>query len=140
MRPWGSMLRKIKLIAFVPFALSVFNHGIFAMEAGTSVGYGFQQKVSLICAQLQRQKVSLPSLAHNKWIEASGNDELEELEEEMKELLEEMKKLEKEAREKVLKDILPRIKEEMEKLREKLRKWRDEEDDSKRIKVEAFEI
>jgi hypothetical protein len=35
---------------------------------------------------------------------------------------------------------LPQIKEEMEKLREKLRKWRDEEDDSKRIKVEGIEI
>lgn len=136
----GSMLRKMTLIAFVPSALFVFTHDIFAVEAGTSEGYGLQQKASLIYAQPQKQKLSLPSLAHKKWIQASGNEELEELEEEMKELLEEMKKLEKEAREKVLEEILPRIKKEMERLREKLRKWRDEEEESKHIKVKAIEI
>ena len=134
------MLRKMTFIAFVSFALLGSNHGIFAMEAGTDEGYGPKQKASLIYARPQKQRLSLPALAHKKWIQASGNEEIEELEEEMKELIEEMKTLEKEAREKVLKDILPRIKEEMEKLREKLRKWRDEEDESKHINVEAIEI
>ncbi len=134
------MLRKMTLIAFVPSALFVYTHGIFAMEAGTDERNGLQQKASLIYAQPQKQRLSLPSLAHKKWIQTSGNEELEELEDEMKKLIEEMKKLEKEAREKVLKEILPRIKEEMERLREKLRKWRDEEDESRHIKVKAIEI
>jgi hypothetical protein len=134
------MLKRMTFIAFVPFAFFVSNYGMFPMEAGTDEGYGPKQKASLICAWPQKQRLSPRFLAHKKWIQASENEELEELEEDMKELIEEMKKLEKEAREKVLKDILPRIKEEMEKLREKLRKWREEEDESKHIEVEAIEI
>ncbi len=129
------MLKKMTFIVFVPFALFVSNHGIFAMEASTDEGYGLKQKALLIYAWPQNQRMTLPFSAHKEWIQASGNEELEELEEEMQELIEEMKKLEKEAREKVLKDILPRIKEEMEKLRQKLRKWREEEDESKHIEV-----
>jgi predicted RNase H-like nuclease (RuvC/YqgF family) len=134
------MLKKMTFIVLVPFALFVSNHGMFAMEVGTDEGYEIKQKASLTYARPQEQRPSLSFLAHEKWIQTSGNEDLEGLEEEMKELMEEMKKLEKEARKKVLKDILPRIKEEMEKLRERLRKWRDEEDEHKNIKVEATEI
>jgi predicted RNase H-like nuclease (RuvC/YqgF family) len=134
------VLKKMAFIAFVPIALFLSNHGTPAVEVGTDVGYGFKQKATLTCARPQKQRPSLPFLAHRRLIRASENEDMEELEEEMKELVEEMKKLEKEAREKVLRDILPRIKEEMEKLREKLRKWRDEEDESKHIEVEALEI
>ena len=134
------MLKKITFVAFVFFALFGSNHGIFAMETSTDGGYGLEQKAPLIYAWPEKQRLTPPFFAHKKWIQASENEELEEFEEEMQELIEEMKKLEKEAREKVLKDILPRIKEEMEKLREKLRKWRDEEDESKQIKMEAIEI
>ena len=134
------MLEKMTFIALVPFALFLSNHGMFAVEVGTDEGYGTKQRASLTYTRPQEQRPSLPSLAHEKWIQTSGNEDLEGLEEEMKELIEEMKKLEKEARKKVLKDILPRIKDEMEKLRERLRKWRDEEDESKHIKVEATEI
>jgi hypothetical protein len=134
------MLRKMTFIAFVSFALLGSNYSIFAIEAGTDEGCGSEQEVPLIDPRPQNQNLSLPSFAQKKWIQASGNKELEELEQEMKELIEEMKKLEKRAKEKVLKDILPHIKEEMEKLREELRKWRDEEDESKHIKVEGIEI
>ena len=127
-------------IAFILFALFGSNHGIFAMPTSTDEGYGLKQKVLFIYVWPQKLRMTPPFLAHKKWIQASENEELEELEEEMQELIEEMKKLGKEAREKVLKDILPRIKEEMEKLREKLRKWRDDEDESRQIKVEAIEI
>ena len=134
------MLKKMTFIAFLPFAVFGSSHGIFAMDASAEEGYGLKQEAPLIYAWPQKQRVTLQFLAHKKWIQASENEELEELEEEMQELIEEMKKLEKEAREKLLKEILPRIKEEIEKLREKLRKWRDEEDESKHIKVEAIEI
>jgi hypothetical protein len=134
------MLKKMTFIAFLPFAFFGFSHGIFAMNASADEGHGRKQETLLIYAWPQEQRVSPPFLASKKLKQASGNKDLEELEEKMQELMEEMKKLEKEAREKFLKDILPQIKEEMEKLREKLRKWRDEEDDSKRIKVEAIEI
>jgi predicted RNase H-like nuclease (RuvC/YqgF family) len=134
------MLRKMIFMAFVPFALLGSNHCIFAIEVGADEGYGIEQKVPLVDSRPQKQNLSLPPFAQNKWTQASGSEELEELEQEMKELIEEMKKLEKEARKKVLKDILPHIKEEMEKLREKLRKWRDEEDESKHIQVEGIEI
>jgi hypothetical protein len=134
------MLKKMTFIAFLPFAVFGSSHGIFPVDASAEGGYGLKQKALLICAWPQKQRVTLQFLAHKKWIQASGNEEPEELEEEMQELIEEMKKLEKEAREKVLKEILPRIKEEIEKLREKLRKWRDGEDETKRIKVEGIEI
>ncbi len=127
-------------IAFLPFAVFGFSHGIFAMDARADEGYAHKEETLLICAWPQEQRVILQISMNKKSVQASENKELEELEGKMQELIEEMKKLEKEAREKFLKEILPQIKEEMEKLREKLRKWRDEEDDSKRIKVEAIEI
>ena len=136
----GYMLKKMTFIAFLPFAVFGSSHGIFAMDASGEEGCGLKQEAPLIYAWPQKQRVPPKFLAHKKWIQASENEELEELEEEMQELIEEMKKLEKEAREKVLEDILPRIKEEIEKLREKLRKWREEEDESKHIKVEGIEI
>ncbi len=134
------MLKKMTFIAFLPFAVFGFSHGIFAMDARADEGYAYKEETLLICAWPQEQRVILQISMNKKSVQASENKELEELEGKMQELIEEMKKLEKEAREKFLKEILPQIKEEMEKLREKLRKWRDEEDDSKRIKVEAIEI
>lgn len=134
------MLKKMTFIAFLPFAVFGFSHGIFAMNASADEGYGRRQETPVIYAWPREQRVSPPFLASKKLKQVSGNEELEELEEKMQELIEEMKKLKEEAREKFLKEILPQIKEEMEKLREKLRKWREEEDDSKRIKVEGIEI
>ena len=110
------------------------------MDANAVQGYGLEQEVRLIYARPQKQRGTLQFSVNKKSIQASRNEEFEELEEDLQELIEEMKKLEKEAREKVLKEILPRIKEEIEKLREKLRKWRDEEDESEPIKVKAIEI
>lgn len=134
------MFKKVTFIAFFPFAVFGFNHGIFAMNASADEAYARKQETLLTYAWPQGQRESPRFSATKKLKQASENKDLEELEEKMQELIEEMKKLEKEAREKFFKEILPQIKEEMEKLREKLRKWRDEEDDSKRIKVEGIEI
>jgi hypothetical protein len=134
------VFKKITFIAFLPFAVFGSSSGIVAMDANVGEVYGLKQEVRLIFTRPQKQRVNLEGSANKKSIQATGNEELEELEEELQELIEEMKKLEKEAREKVLKDILPRIKEEIERLREKLRQWRDKEDESEPIKVEAVEI
>lgn len=134
------MFKKIAFIAFLPFALFGFSNGIFAMNANAGEGYGLKKEVRLIFARPQKQGVPLQFSVNKKPIQASRNEELEELEEDLEALIEEMKKLEKEAREKVLKEILPRIKEEIERLKEKLRQWRDKEDESEPIKVEAIEI
>jgi ElaB/YqjD/DUF883 family membrane-anchored ribosome-binding protein len=134
------MLKKMTFIVFVPFALFVSNHGMFAVEASTDEGYGFKQKALLICAWPQKQRAPLQFSVNKKSIQATRNEEFEELEEDLEALIEEMKKLGKEAREKALKEILPRIKEEIERLREKLRRWRDKEDESEPIKVDALEI
>ena len=134
------MLKKMTFIAFLHFTVFGFSHGLFAMNTSVEEGYGHKQATLLIYAWPQEERVILQISINKKSVQASENKELEELEGKMQELIEEMKKLEKEAREKFLQEILPQIKEEMEKLREKLRKWRDEEDDSKRIKVEAIEI
>ncbi len=134
------MLEKMSFIVCFLFAVFGYSDGIFGMDANASEEYGHQQEVRLICERSQKQKVPLQFSVNKKPIQASRNEEFEELEEELEALIEEMKKLEKEAREKVLKEILPRIKEEIEKLREKLRKWQDEEDESEPIKVEAIEI
>jgi peptidoglycan hydrolase CwlO-like protein len=134
------MFKKTTFIAIFLFAVFVSSDSIFPIDASAYEGYRLQQEVWLSYAGPQKQRVNLGGSANKKSTQATGNEELEELEEELQELIEEMKKLEKEAREKVLKEILPRIKEEMEKLREKLRKWRDEEDQSGPIGVEATEI
>ncbi len=134
------MLKKMTFIAFLPFFVFSFSHGIFAINAGVDEGYGRKQETLLIYAWPPKQRVILQFSANKKSIQASRNEQFEELEEKLQELIEEMKKLEKEGREKFLKEILPRMKEEMEKLREKLRKWRDEEDESEPIKVKAIEI
>jgi predicted RNase H-like nuclease (RuvC/YqgF family) len=134
------MLEKMTFIAFLLSAVFGYSDGTFHIDASASEGYELGQEVRLIHERPQKRSVPLQFSAHKKPIQASRNEEFEELEEELEALIEEMKKMEKEAREKVLKEILPRIKEEIEKLREKLRKWQDEEDESEPIKVEALEI
>ena len=134
------MLKKIAFIAFLAFAFFGFSNGIVPVDANAGEGYGLKPEVRLIFARAQNQSVPFQFSVNEKSIQASRNEEFEELEEELEALIEEMKKLEKEAREKVLKEILPRIKEEIERLREKLRQWRDKEDESEPIKVEALEI
>jgi hypothetical protein len=128
------------MIAFLVLSVFGLSDGVFPMDANAVEGYGLKQQVRLIYARPQKQRVILQFSANKKSIQASRNEEFEELEEELQELIEEMKKRGKEAREKILKEILPRIKEEMERLREKLRKWRDEEDESEPIKVKAIKI
>ncbi|NNG06721.1 MAG: hypothetical protein HKM90_03225 [Desulfobacteraceae bacterium] len=134
------MLEKMTFITFLLSAFFGYSDGTFHIDASTSERYELGQEVCVIHERPQKRSVPLQFPAHKKAIQASRNEEFEELEEELEALIEEMKKMEKEAREKVLKEILPRIKEEIEKLREKLRKWQDEEDESEPIKVEAVEI
>lgn len=128
------------MIAF--FILAVFGNsdGVFPMDANVVEVYGLNQQGRLVYARPQKRRVILQFSASKKSIQASRNEQFEELEEKLQELIEEMKKRGKEGREKFLKEILPRMKEEMEKLREKLRKWRNEEDESEPIKVKAIEI
>ena len=134
------MLEKMTFIVFLFSAVSGYGDGTFPMDASASAGYELGQEVRLIYERPQKRSGPLQLSSNKRPIQASRDEEFEELEEELEALIEEMKKLEKEARERVLKDILPRIKEEMEKLREKLRKWQDEEDESEPIKVEAIRI
>ncbi len=134
------MLEKMLFMVCLLSVVFGYSDGIFGKEANGSEEYGLQQEVQLICERPQKRSVPLPFSANKKPVQASRDEEFEELEEELEALMEEMKKLEKEAREKVFKEILPRIKEEIEKLREKLRKWQDEEDESEPIKVGAIEI
>ena len=134
------MLEKMTFIAFLLSAVFLYSDGTFHIDASASEGYELGQEGCLLHERPQKRSEPLQFSAHKKPIQASRNEEFEELEEELEALIEEMKKMEKEAREKVLKEILPRIKEEIEKLREKLRKWQDEEDESEPIKVEAVEI
>ena len=134
------MFEKTTFVAFFLFTLFGFSNGLFAIGPSAKEGYGLQQESGSIYEGLQTSQSGFRFSAHKKPMQTSGNKEFEELEEELKELFEEMKKLEKEARQKVIKEILPRIQEEIKKLREKLRKWHDEEDESGPIGVEATEI
>ena len=134
------MLEQILFIAFLFFAVLGSSNGTFAMDTNAGEGYGLKQEVWFIFAGSQKQSVPLQFSVNKKSVQATRNEEFEELEEDLEALIEEMKKLEKEAREKVRKEILPRIKEEIERLREKLRQWRDKEDESEPIKVKALEI
>ena len=134
------MLEKMTFIVFPFVAVLGYGDGTFPMDARATEGYELGQGVHLIYERPQKRSAPLQFSANMRPIQDSRDEEFEELEEELEALIEEMKKLEKEAKEKFLKDILPRIKEEMEKLREKLRKWQDEEDESAPTQVEGVEI
>jgi molecular chaperone GrpE (heat shock protein) len=83
----------------------------------------------------QSDTVTLMSSSEEESNGGSQNKEYDKLEEEMKRLMEEMKRLGKDAKERFMKDVLPRIRREMENFRKKLREHHREDEESEPIGI-----
>lgn len=129
------MFKKMICLATILLVIGGFKHTGVAMAIKEDGRSEMERSDRPFYAPTYKDTVTRMSSSDEESNGGSQNKEYDELEEEMKRLMEEMKRLGKEAKERFMKDVLPRIKREMENFRKKLREYHRGDEESEPIGI-----